>query len=103
MQLFERKPEERLGMPSCGAGPIRKHAFFRNINWKELEERKVEPPFKPIVKSASDVSNFDSDFTMERPQLSRTDEDLLKTIQQSVFAGFSFTNPAMLDEASTKM
>lgn len=50
-------------------------------------------------KSASDVSNFDTDFTMEKPQLTPTDKDLLKTMDQEVFAGFSFTNPEMSEGA----
>lgn len=101
--LFERNPEERIGMPKCGAGPIRSHAFFKNINWPQLESREVEPPFKPTVKSASDVGNFDTDFTSERPQLTPGDEKLLQTMTQSVFRGFSFTNPDLADDMSTKM
>ncbi|XP_064604272.1 protein kinase C delta type-like isoform X2 [Liolophura sinensis] len=93
--LFERNPTERLGMPNCPAGPIRSHAFFAKVDWDKLENREVDPPFKPRVKSPSDVSNFDKDFTMEKPQLSHSDKDYLKTMNQSVFKGFSFTNPTM--------
>ena len=46
-------------------------------------------------KSASDVSNFDMDFTMEAAQLTPPDRELLKTINQDVFAGFSYTNAKM--------
>lgn len=44
-QLFVREPERRLG----ARGNIRQHAFFREINWEALEERRMEPPFKPRV------------------------------------------------------
>jgi len=40
-----REPERRLG----ARGNIRQHAFFREINWEALEERRIEPPFKPRV------------------------------------------------------
>jgi len=40
-----REPERRLG----ARGNIRQHAFFREINWEALEERRMEPPFKPRV------------------------------------------------------
>ena len=43
-------------------------------------------------KSASDSSNFDSDFTAERAQLTPTDSALLKTMNQHVFKHFSFTS-----------
>lgn len=44
--------------------------------------------------SADDSTNFDKDFTMEKPLLTPIDGNLLKTINQNVFKGFSFTNPA---------
>ncbi len=43
-------------------------------------------------KSSSDVSNFDTDFTMEKAQLTPPDKEFMRTMDQEVFAGFSFTN-----------
>ncbi|XP_012945411.1 protein kinase C delta type [Aplysia californica] len=90
--LFERNPPDRLGMPTCAAGPINSQAFFRNIDWEKLEARQIPPPFKPKIKSASDISNFDSDFTAEKAQLTPPDAALLKTMNQHVFKHFSFTS-----------
>ncbi|CAG5121340.1 unnamed protein product, partial [Candidula unifasciata] len=89
--LFERNPAERLGMPTCPAGPINLHPFFRSIDWEKLEARQIAPPFKPKIKNASDSSNFDSDFTKEKPQLTPPDPTLMKTMNQNVFKHFSFT------------
>lgn len=50
-QLFERDPTRRLGV----VGDIRAHPFFRTINWSALENREVEPPFKPKVVRAEGV------------------------------------------------
>ena len=47
-------------------------------------------------KSPGDVSYFDSDFTMEKAQLTPTDKDLLATMDQAVFNGFSYTNPDLV-------
>lgn len=41
------------------------------------------------------MSNFDTDFTMEKAHLTPPDKDLLKTMDQAVFRGFSFTNPQL--------
>jgi len=41
------------------------------------------------------VRYFDADFTMEKVQLSKTDRQLLATIDQELFSGFSFTEPHM--------
>ncbi|KAM9798744.1 protein kinase C, delta b [Syngnathus typhle] len=91
--LFERDPNRRLGV----VGDIRAQPFFKAINWFTLERREVEPPFKPKVKSPSDCSNFDREFLSEKPRLSHTDKNLINSMDQSAFSGFSFVNPKLED------
>ncbi|NXC18140.1 KPCD kinase, partial [Corythaeola cristata] len=88
-KLFERDPTRRLGV----TGNIRDHPFFKTINWTVLEKREVDPPFKPKVKSASDYNNFDREFLSEKPKLSYSDKNLIESMDQSAFDGFSFINP----------
>uniref|UniRef100_A0A0P6IZV6 Protein kinase C delta type n=1 Tax=Heterocephalus glaber TaxID=10181 RepID=A0A0P6IZV6_HETGA len=88
-KLFERDPVKRLGM----TGNIKIHPFFKTINWPLLEKRKVEPPFKPKVKSSGDCNNFDQEFLNEKPRLSHSDKNLIDSMDQTAFAGFSFVNP----------
>uniref|UniRef100_A0A098LZ82 Protein kinase C delta type n=1 Tax=Hypsiglena sp. JMG-2014 TaxID=1550645 RepID=A0A098LZ82_9SAUR len=88
-KLFERDSTKRLGI----TGNIRDHHFFKAINWTTLEKREMEPPFKPKVKSASDYNNFDREFLSEKPRLSHSDKNLIDSMDQSAFAGFSFINP----------
>lgn len=38
-----------------------------------------------------DASNFDSEFATEKPILSPTNDELLKTVNQAMFKGFSFS------------
>uniref|UniRef100_A0A673B3A8 Protein kinase C n=1 Tax=Sphaeramia orbicularis TaxID=375764 RepID=A0A673B3A8_9TELE len=89
--LFERDPSRRLGV----VGDIRAHPFFKTINWSALEKREVDPPFKPKVKSANDCSNFDREFLNEKPRLSHADKNLIDSMDQAAFAGFSFVNPKL--------
>ncbi|KAF7640424.1 Protein kinase C [Meloidogyne graminicola] len=92
--LFDRNPNTRLGMPECPDGPIRQHSFFRGVDWKKFETRQTIPPFKPLVKSADDTSNFDDDFTQEKALLTPIqDKNLLASIDPDTFANFSYTNP----------
>ncbi|XP_038242796.1 protein kinase C theta type isoform X2 [Dermochelys coriacea] len=91
VKLFVREPERRLG----AKGNIRQHAFFQEINWEVLEERAMEPPFKPRVKSTSDCSNFDKEFLNEKPRLSCADRTLINSMDQNMFSNFSFVNPKM--------
>ncbi|XP_076012709.1 protein kinase C delta type-like [Genypterus blacodes] len=90
-KLFERDPSRRLGV----VGNIRAHSFFKTINWEALEKREVDPPFKPKVKSPSDCSNFDREFLSEKPRLSHADKNLIDSMDQAAFAGFSFVNPKL--------
>lgn len=48
-QLLVKNPPDRLGMPTCVHGEIRRHGFFKTIKWDLLEQRKISPPFKPAV------------------------------------------------------
>uniref|UniRef100_A0A8C9YAZ2 protein kinase C n=1 Tax=Sander lucioperca TaxID=283035 RepID=A0A8C9YAZ2_SANLU len=89
--LFERDPSRRLGV----VGDVRAHPFFKTINWPALEKRELEPPFKPKVKSPSDCSNFDREFLSEKPRLSHADKNLIDSMDQAAFAGFSFINPKL--------
>ncbi|KAF2986549.1 hypothetical protein EK904_010321, partial [Melospiza melodia maxima] len=44
-------------------------------------------------KSASDYNNFDREFLSEKPKLSYSDKNLIESMDQSAFDGFSFINP----------
>ncbi|TRY65794.1 hypothetical protein DNTS_014261 [Danionella cerebrum] len=72
-----------------------KDLLEKTINWPALEKREVAPPFKPKVKSANDCSNFDREFLNEKAKLSQTDKNLIDSMDQEAFAGFSFINPKM--------
>ncbi|KAM9994859.1 hypothetical protein ACTFIY_001023 [Dictyostelium cf. discoideum] len=40
------------------ASTIKKHPFFEGINWEEMANFNVEPPFKPTLSSDDDISYF---------------------------------------------
>ncbi|XP_026539761.1 protein kinase C theta type [Notechis scutatus] len=91
VKLFVREPERRLG----ARGNIRQHAFFQEITWEALERKEIDPPFRPVVKSPGDCSNFDKEFINEKPRLSIGDRTLINSMDQNMFRTFSFTNPIM--------
>lgn len=51
---------ERLGYQKNGIKDIKKHKWFQGFDWEGLQQEKLTPPIKPVVKSPSDYSNFDS-------------------------------------------
>ncbi|KAI1888070.1 hypothetical protein AGOR_G00181260 [Albula goreensis] len=89
VKLFVREPKRRLGV----RGNIRHHSFFREIDWTAIENREVDPPFRPRVKSPSDCSYFDKEFTNEKPKLSCANRTLINSVDQTLFSNFSFINP----------
>src|ERR1700754_3388544 len=66
-KLLTREPELRLGSGPTDAQEIMSHAFFRNVSWEDIREKKVAPPFQPTIKNATDTSNFDTEFTSVTP------------------------------------
>lgn len=43
---------------NTGVNDIKKHRFLNTINFNNLYLKKISPPYKPMVKSQSDTSNF---------------------------------------------
>ena len=68
-KLLTREPDLRLGSGPTDAQEIMSQPFFRNINWDDIYHKRVEPPFLPSIKNATDTSNFDSEFTSVTPVL----------------------------------
>ena len=42
---------------------IKNHEFFKDIDWIKLEKKEITPPYKPKIRFAGDVGNFDTMFT----------------------------------------
>ncbi|XP_075168103.1 serine/threonine-protein kinase N isoform X2 [Haematobia irritans] len=91
-RLLRKNPERRLGSSERDAEDVKKQAFFRSIVWDDLLLRKVKPPFVPTITHLEDVSNFDEEFTSEKPQLTPPKEPrLLTDDEQMFFQDFTYT------------
>ncbi|KAL4641202.1 protein kinase C epsilon type isoform X1 [Arapaima gigas] len=90
--FMTKSPNKRLGCVAAQGGEeaIKTHPFFKEIDWQQLEQRKIKPPFKPRIKTKRDVNNFDQDFTREDPVLTPVEEAIIKQINQEEFKGFSY-------------
>ncbi|KAJ5104016.1 Serine/threonine-protein kinase psk1 [Penicillium argentinense] len=64
IRLLRKEPAKRLGyhMPK-DLQTIKKHRFFRKIDWAALERRELTPPIQPVVTDPALAENFSSDFT----------------------------------------
>ena len=88
--LFKRNPANRLGQFKVktvvinivyswlcvsfagalagGVDDLKQHSFFSTIDWTRLTQRRVTPPFKPVVSRAEDAFYFDTEFTSRTPK-----------------------------------
>lgn len=62
-KLLRKEPQRRLGFKQMEV--IKKHRFFRKINWKQIEEcdPSLNPPIKPILTDPVLAENFNDEFT----------------------------------------
>lgn len=88
-KLLERDPTKRLGAGTGDAAEVKAHPYFKNVDWKAILEKRVEPNFKPTVSSAKDTNNFDPEFTREVPCITPC-EVYLDDVDQEEFHGFSY-------------
>ena len=82
-KLLVKNQTQRFGI-NGGFDEIKKHPFFIGIDFKALEEKKIEAPFKPKLEDSFDVTNFDDEFTSEElvsSEITEKNMDLIKKNQ----------------------
>ncbi|KAM9595787.1 serine/threonine-protein kinase N3 isoform 2-T2 [Morphnus guianensis] len=97
-KLLRKCPERRLGAGEKDAEEIKIQAFFKEIDWDALFARTLKPPFVPTLRDPTDISNFDEEFTSQKPILTPPEEvALLTRKEQTVFKDFDFVSRHLLD------
>ncbi|XP_062400208.1 RAC-gamma serine/threonine-protein kinase isoform X1 [Sardina pilchardus] len=63
--LLIKDPNKRLGGGPEDAKEIMRHSFFTTLDWQEVYDKKLGPPFMPQVTSETDTRYFDEEFTAQ--------------------------------------
>ncbi|TPX16733.1 uncharacterized protein E0L32_003674 [Thyridium curvatum] len=99
-RLLKKDPKKRLGanMPR-DLEIIKKHRFFRKVDWKKMAAREVEPPIQPMITDPELAENFAPEFTelSLSPVVTSARDDLWSGVsamdsgaKDELFGGFSF-------------
>lgn len=58
-KLLAKDRTKRFGNMKNGAEDVKRHRFFKSIDWEDVYERKLKPPIVPRVSYEGDTRNFD--------------------------------------------
>uniref|UniRef100_A0A673BMJ6 non-specific serine/threonine protein kinase n=1 Tax=Sphaeramia orbicularis TaxID=375764 RepID=A0A673BMJ6_9TELE len=93
--LLKKDPKQRLGGGPDDAKEVMSHKFFTSINWQDVIDKKLIPPFKPQVTSETDTRYFDDEFTAQTITITPPDKydslDAEDSDQRTHFPQFSYS------------
>ncbi|KAI9101840.1 kinase-like domain-containing protein [Phlyctochytrium arcticum] len=89
--LMNKNPARRLGGGRLDAEEIKRHPYFAGVDWQAFMEKRVTPPWLPTIRHATDVSNFDPEFTREKAILTPINS-ILSATEQNEFRDFSYVS-----------
>jgi serine/threonine protein kinase len=101
-QLLQKDRAKRLGNSDTDFQDIRTHPFFRTINFEDLYEKRIDPPYNPNVSGQMDLKHFDPEFVREPVPASVTKVGDGQIVSASVdepddaFVGFTYVPPNAL-------
>ncbi|OAG35153.1 hypothetical protein AYO21_10671 [Fonsecaea monophora] len=98
-RLLRKEPKKRLGVGPNDINVIKKHRFFRKIDWKKLEAKELEPPIRPLVTNPELAENFAKEFT-DRAIDTLTRRHSRTLSKSDPFGGFSYVASSSLLEES---
>lgn len=88
--MLVRDPTKRLCHGPKGAQRIQQHPFFAPIDFQQLFDKKIAPPFKPELDDDFDLRYFDSEFTSEPVEMTRINTSTNPLTTKYSFSGYSF-------------
>ncbi|KAI8886413.1 hypothetical protein K501DRAFT_164784, partial [Backusella circina FSU 941] len=79
----------RLGWGENGIQEIKAHAYFSTIDWEQVSQGNLTPPYIPVFASETDLTHFDETFTTMDPRIS-TSSGTFPSSSTDPFEGFSY-------------
>lgn len=82
-KLLQPDRTKRLGNLRGGGDDVRKHKWFKGLDWEAMLRCEVNPPILPDVRHGTDMRNFDEfpDFVEECNQTFVLDAQALEMLE----------------------
>jgi len=87
-KLLTIDPKNRIGYGSNDANDIKKHPYFKDVDWEKYQRKEIKPPFIPRLENEVDLKYFDKAFTEESICVKK---NVPRSRVQSDYFGFTFT------------
>ena len=96
IKLLNIDPKKRLGSGKNGFNNLKNHEYFKNINWDDLENKKIKAPFVPNLDNSMDLKYFDKIFTEEVNITKESNNDSLNNSTKTTdnYVNFSYFDPS---------
>ncbi|XP_058075405.1 serine/threonine-protein kinase AtPK2/AtPK19-like isoform X2 [Magnolia sinica] len=89
--LLQKEASRRLGSGPDGSEEIKRHKWFKPINWRKLEAREIQPSFRPNVAGKHCIANFEERWT----NTPLSDSPVASPVAgECNFVGFTYVRPA---------
>ena len=98
-KLLVINPKKRLGYGKNGVNQIKKHDYFKGINWEDVYKKQIKPPFVPHITNEYDLSNFSKEFTTKQIPSGwfEEEEEDNDTKMDNEYSGFSYTSKSLIE------
>lgn len=96
-QLLAKNPDRRLGGGTTDSEEIMTHPFFAQIDWTDLDRKRILPPFKPELRDEMDTRYVDPEFDADSSELTPPNSQDCTTLvagEGIFFSEFSYHNPS---------
>lgn len=90
-KIFTSDPKKRLG--TNGAEEVKKHNFFKGIDWEAIYSKKIKPPFMPRLTKIDETRYVHQEFLEEHAVDSYKHGDSLNSKDDKFMSGsFDYCN-----------
>lgn len=87
--ILKINPQERLGYYG-DVEEIKQHILFSKVDWNNIAQKKIKPPFIPVFSDCFDLRFFDKSFTQKSVFSSFADKNEKETEIDMTYDRFSY-------------